>query len=226
MIVNTQSVERPGQHVSVLHVDMRRSSRDDRRAMPEKPAIAYFDVCTKNGLTQEAGFQRPFLACLLDPSGKASYFRAPKCHRDIELSAKLHLKSGGVIDQLMCHVLLSDTYVQPAVIYVARQTDLLFVLEWVMGHRATYGVEVGHVGTRLACVEIEDRSNKQRTWLFEETKRLLADEMLARRLRAMDIDPNLHEDDFRWPSAVRDSCERMQRELVARAAGPKNPPQT
>lgn len=179
--------------------------------------VAYFDILCKNDLTQAAGFRRPFLACLVDPEGREVFFRAPKTHRYIELPRKIHLRSGGVIDQLMTHVVLGDECVQPTVVYTAGQVGLLFALEWIFAHRATLDVEVSHVRTRVRCLEVEHRDDKGRRWLFEDTGRAIADELLARRLRSMDVAPDLHEDDGRWAPELSSACRRMHAELSARA---------
>lgn len=75
-----------------------------KRGKIRRYETAVFDLETKDGDSQQAGFTRPFLACFYDGQEHRLFRNAPQL-RSWAIDRVPHLEEGGLIDALMRHVL-------------------------------------------------------------------------------------------------------------------------
>lgn len=197
-----------------------------------------YDIESKAGNTQKAGFTRPFMVGMLVPdelggvSGGYQEFRDEphlrtrcSCRRHCSCWERWHIEPGGCIDKLL-NVILTKKYSGYSIYaHNGGNFDHLFLLTWLQEHRDEFGFRVVPVQSSIQLLEVWrlplDESGEHdpegeitERWSFVDSMKLIP-YGLDKACTAFKVENkkqhnlDLHEDDPSWGEYLFQDCKSL-----------------
>lgn len=182
-----------------------------------------FDIESKDGDSQKAGFTRPFMVGFYDPDEPEFAERYSEFHNEPHLAKRhwrrRHLQPGGCIDKLMTKFLQAKYAGRILYAHFGGNFDHLFLPAWLVMHQDEYGFEIIPVQSSIQVLRVwrkpenpEDEIKEE--WDFLDTHKLLP-MALSKACKAfrvpnkLDMDLHRHEDSAEWAPYLRRDCEAL-----------------
>jgi hypothetical protein len=183
---------------------------------PKRRPFCAIDLESKDGDTQDPGFERPFLVGLYEPVKEEYQQFQNEPHLKHRAWARRHVELGGCVDKLM-NVVLTRRY--SGYVFYAHNGgsfDWLHLLVWLQEHRDEYEFEVVPIQSTIQILRVwklpenpEDPVKDK--WDFLDSMRLLP-MSLDKACKTFGLpsklehDLAMHEDDERWGLYLKQDC--------------------
>jgi DNA polymerase elongation subunit (family B) len=171
-----------------------------------------FDIESKDGDSERAGFTRPFLAGVYD--GKSYYHFS-------NLSPLEWCGSEGCIDRAMRRILTREYNGYYVYAHNAGNFDFLFLLPWLQRNREAFGIEfvIIPVCSSIQAIIVTQKRSKS-SWVFLDSVKLIP-MALAKALKSFGLESkvdhnlDLPTDDPRWFAYLKRDCVSLH-ELLSK----------
>lgn len=194
-----------------------------------------YDIESKDGDTQKAGFTRPFLVGFFNPETCGYQEFRDEPHLKKRAWQTRHIEPGGCIDKLLNVVLVPELSGYIFYAHNGGNFDHLFLLAWLRRHQDEFGFEIIPVQSSIQVLKVwrwpeEPDAKPTETWDFLDSMKLLP-MGLAKACDTFDVetkidhDLNRHEDDPSWGDYLFQDCKSLSLvmlklyELVGRLGG-------
>lgn len=173
--------------------------------------VLVYDLESKKGPTQEAGFTRVFLGGVFDGKRYQAFRNDVRSfERPWESRA---IGDGGAIDQLLRYVLTRSYRGFYIYAHNGGSFDHLHLVPWLTAHVNEFAYSIIPIQSAIQILKVTHRKS-QHSWTFLDSVRLLPMglDQAAKTFGfqgKLSHDLGLHEDDPRWEDYLRRDCEAL-----------------
>lgn len=195
---------------------------DPIKSTVKRKKFCVFDIESKDGDSQDAGFTRPFLVGFFDPryakKGREGYqeFR-DEPHLSSRPWERRHILPGGCIDKLMTLILTKAYSNFLFYSHNGGNFDMLFLLTWIQEHRDEFDFEVVPIQSTIQVMRVwkvpEHPDDPIREhWEFLDSMKLLpmglqkACDSFGLKIGKVKFDLNTDENDPMWSVYLKQDC--------------------
>jgi hypothetical protein len=190
----------------------------------KRKKFAVFDIESKDGDSQDAGFTRPFLVGTYDPLTEDYAEFKDEPHLASRDWRTRHYQPGGCIDKLLNYLLQKKFSGYNFYAHNGGSFDHLFLLAWLNNHRDEFGFEVVPVQSSIQMIQVWRWPEKpedpiREKWTFLDSMKLLP-MGLEKACQTfglpgkVDHDLNMHEDNPHWRLYLRQDCIALAEVLL------------